>query len=114
MIGSAVLVFCCLLFVGAVKLEQYFKLRNGVHTRVVLDIMVDIEANPETWQKRNDNGIQKGCIIISGWGNGLPTSVIDLYVDGASITLSFKDKYYLESVVVEWFSLAPLKNLRGV
>lgn len=83
-------------------------------SKYITEIVKDIRSNPETWKRYGNYGLQKGNIVMSGFGNGHKllwgwcTSVVDVTINNKDAKLTFIDKYRLEETYKWWMRNATL------
>ena len=80
------------------------------------EILEDIKNMPELWSKyyfgASFYGVQKGDIVVSGYGNSAILSIIDIYIDGKAVPSSYMDKFRLEKAIGKWLKNVTLKQLK--
>ena len=80
-------------------------------SKYVDELLQDIASNPETFKDYFGNGIEKGDIRISGFGNTRLLSVINVRINNKTIPTSYIDKWRLETAIKKWYRTVSLKVL---
>jgi len=88
-------------------------------SKYISEIIKDIRANPETWKRYEDNGLQKGVVIIKDCGNGhrllmaWMTSVAEVNINGKDTwgKTTWRDKYRVEETFLWWVKNASLEMM---
>ncbi len=87
-------------------------------SKYITEIVADIKANPKSWKRYKEDGLQKDEIIIGLCGNGhklfflWATSLVVVITNGnKSFGLTFYDKYQIEEAFLWWNRNATLKMM---
>lgn len=81
----------------------------GKISKIVLDVLNDIDGEPETWNKFEMYDLCKGFITIIGSDQYYS---IELVIDGEQFPLSTKDKWELYKILKKWMVSASVQNMR--
>lgn len=80
-------------------------------SKYVDEILKDLNDNPTSFKDYYGQGVEKGNIIISKYGNTMLLSVIDVRINGKSIPTSYIDLWRLEVSIKKWYRTVSLKVL---
>ena len=87
--------------------------------RYVKDVIADIKDNPSKWCPVHDayvgfTGIARDSVEIIGYGNTRLLSIVYLRVHGQALSLSYLDKWAIESAVKAWCKKAPIEKMAEI
>jgi len=77
----------------------------------VNEILKDLKDNPDTFKDYKGIGIEKGNIIVRGYGNTRSFSLIDVLINGKNIPTSYIDLWRLEGAIKNWYRTVSLEVL---
>lgn len=77
----------------------------------IKEILQDLANNPETFKDYLGEGVTKGNITITNYGNTRMLSVIRVYINKKQIPTSYIDLWRLETALTKWYRTVSLKVL---
>lgn len=80
-------------------------------SKYVDEILKDLNDNPTSFKDYHGQGVEKGNIIISQYGNTRVLSVINVHINGKSMPTSYIDLWRLEVAIKKWYRTVSLKVL---
>lgn len=89
-------------------------------SQYINEIIKDIRTNPQSWKRYNNDGLQKGDIVIDNTGNGHKLyfgwlgSVVNVKIKGKDSwgLLTQRDKYRLEEAFLWWIRNSTLARMQ--
>lgn len=80
-------------------------------SKYIDEIIKDIKTNPDSWRDQQGNGIKKGDVTITGYGNTAILSCISVYVNYKEMPAKWYDNYRLERAVGWWYRNVSLATI---
>lgn len=84
-------------------------------SKYVDEIIKDIRDNPNSWKRLDTgncyDGIQKGNIKLTQYGNTRLLSIINVEIDNVRQRKTYLDSWRLESAVTWWYKNIGLNHL---
>ena len=77
----------------------------------IKEILQDLANNPETFKDYLGEGVTKGNITITDYGNGRILSTIQVYINEKRIPTSYIDRWELDIGLTKWYRTVSLKVL---
>lgn len=80
-------------------------------SKFVNEIIESIRNEPTSWKDYKACGVEKGNIIVYGFGNSKLLSICSVVLNGKEMPTNYMDRWRLEKVIGEWYRNAKLETL---
>lgn len=79
----------------------------------IKNILSELKASPLSFINYSGNGVQKGNLLIYGYGNGALISLIRVELNGSIFKITWDERRLLEIAIRNWYKVLPLEYLRN-
>lgn len=80
-------------------------------SKYVDEIIESLKTNPTHWKDYKGEGVEKGNIIVKGYGNTRILSVTNVYINDKWMPTSYIDNWKLEVAIMNWYRTVKLETL---
>lgn len=80
-------------------------------SKFVDEIISDLKRNPETYIDNYGQGVKKGDVEISEYGNSAPLSIVSIRINDKRIPTTYIDNWKLEVAIKNWYKNATIEML---
>jgi|JI9StandDraft_2_1071091.scaffolds.fasta_scaffold215312_3 hypothetical protein len=82
-------------------------------SKYIDEIIDSLKHRPNEWRCRENHELYKGKIEITGHGNSIMLSIIDVKINGIDFLTTWRDRAKLERAVSKWYTQFDLTTVTG-